>query len=380
MKNYVLMTKYFYPIFRGGTKRFFGGIYFDNPRNEEEIKYVANILRRINKEWGVPEYVSRYGEERITIKYIINQFLNKHGYKKELVQYGDTLDEDVYVLLAKMWVIVRCDKILVDADKRKCVYSKDTEEDVNFFNNLVNFERIKKMLMFLSFVTRENYESNHKSIFITDGHGKIIGNPCFGELMYGLYSNEESIDEKADYDHFSKVLESYYKYIDFIGERYTDSKFLFICDTIENIGEVEIKRPQMYLLGIIGLIEMLLTHNPDKSMYNIEDSIFKQYVRKLKYVLYENDNKINLEVLTKELKLSYQIRSDIAHGNFGKKVEKSIDELFEMYGYDKNGTGIDYIDSESMIEFLNINLNKYSQIILNMYLKNPIGLDLLKDL
>lgn len=45
MNEKIILTQYFYPLKEGGTERFFGGIYFDNPRTKKEIKYVADFIR-----------------------------------------------------------------------------------------------------------------------------------------------------------------------------------------------------------------------------------------------------------------------------------------------------------------------------------------------
>ena len=136
----------------------------------------------------------------------------------------------------------------------------------------------------------------------------------------------------------------------------------------------------MYLLGIVGLIEMLLTHNPDSQRHNVEDSISKQYVRKIKYLLYKADPSIDLERLEKELKLSYSIRSDIAHGNFTKSSKKNLKDLFVFYGMKEGGIGLEYRDENSALEKLNSHLSDYARIILRLYLENEKELELIKDL
>ena len=52
MRMLGLMTTYMYPI--QPTEKFFGGIYFDNPRTEEEIANVAEIIKKGNTADGEP--------------------------------------------------------------------------------------------------------------------------------------------------------------------------------------------------------------------------------------------------------------------------------------------------------------------------------------
>lgn len=179
---------------------------------------------------------------------------------------------------------------------------------------------------------------------------------------------------------FDILFYHYKKYINLVKDNYTNDKFLFICDSIKNISDLQNENPRMYLLGIMGIIEMLLTHNPDNSMYNIEDSISKQYVRKLKYILYRYNQISDINRTEKLLKLSYKIRSDIAHGNFGNSSVKNLEELLKIYDLKLGGTGMDYVDYETGISYLNDDLTEYAKILLTMYLQNPEELDLLKDL
>ncbi len=149
---------------------------------------------------------------------------------------------------------------------------------------------------------------------------------------------------------------------------------------ISSLGDLR-HNIKMYLLSVIGLIELLLTHNPDKSIYNIEDSITKQFVRKLKYLLYMEDHSIDLIRVEKLLKWAYTIRSNVAHGNFGKENDKILTKLCEYYELNPNAENeFFYHTLEDSIDFLNADLTLYLKKILEVYLISEDELNLLKDL
>ena len=387
----VIMTHYFYPIQTGGTSKFFGGIYFDNPRTIKEIKHVESVLKSSNSifEFRFPEDESQVPEECITLRMIVDNLgLDPNGDKFAFKHYSKTKRiKNIYYALAKLCVIVRCNEVL-DAERQKQIFCISAEECLNDSCkvyeplNEINFARIKKSLLFLSFMTNPPEYANH-SIIINNLYNKITSNPhpLFASLLAACSFNQcPSKEDFFPYAPFYIILQAYNKYIDLIGSIYNDEKFLFICDTLYNFFDLYAANPKMYLIGIVGLIEMLLTHNPDASRFNIEDTISKQFVKKLKYIIYKNNNQIDLNRLEKELKFAYSIRSDIAHGNFGKSSSKNLKELLRFYNIKQDEDGIDYIGPEEGISNLNENLIKYTKILLEMYLRNPQELELIKDL
>ena len=72
---------------------------------------------------------------------------------------------------------------------------------------------------------------------------------------------------------------------------------------------------------LISIIEFLLTHNPDTSRFNVEDSIRKQFQLKASIVIC--NKKKELGSVTQRMKTMYDVRSMIAHGNF-TDLEKFI--------------------------------------------------------
>lgn len=393
MNDNILITQYFYPLPEGGTKKFFGGIYFDNPRTKSEIKFVADYIKKINYSSNMPfpEKDSQVPKDCITLWWIIDNIYKNNQTDKTINRYYKQAKKmkNVYYALAKMWIIIRCDELLDEKalDKIFFITTNATEKEIKPTlppNNVLSYERIEKLLKFLSFMTNDNGNVNY-SIILNNLYD-LDGIPKFHNF-FPIVLTTCTIDKKDNRHEykpplvtFDLLFECYNKYIEMIGEKYKDEKFLFICDTICNFCDLALTKPRMYLLGIVGIIEMLLTHNPDTSMYNIEDSISKQYIRKLKFILFKNDPSIDLSALEKELKLSYKIRSDIAHGNFNKDSEKNLKVLLDFYNLKLGGKGMEHIELDDGISYLNDNLTKYTRVLLDMFLTNQKELELIKDL
>lgn len=383
----VIMTRYFYPIKMGGTEKFFEEIYFDNPRTEEELEYVANYLKMVNE----PKINCNSNDpfwqpiEKEDIWNGIDTFYENH---KEDILVGDYYSKikklkNVYIALAEMWVIIRCNKLIDTVAKNKTIYcgngKKEQLDSVSTINSY-NVDKIDKYLKFLSFMTISEEEPLN-SIIINNSYvpPSYLPSFFFGKLYITTKSkNYEEINFLGC--SFPDLWMKFKYFINLMNPKINDEKFLYICDVISNFGELRSNK-KMYLLSVIGVMELLLTHNPDKSIYNIEDSITKQFVRKMKYILYKENHSIDLVKLEKLLKLAYTIRSNIAHGNFGKENDKILTKLSENYGLHSNDENeFFYHTLEDSIDFLNVDLTFYLKKTLEMYLISEDELNLLKDL
>jgi hypothetical protein len=105
------------------------------------------------------------------------------------------------------------------------------------------------------------------------------------------------------------------------------SRFLqFDIDKINQIFALsdsvcEVENLSMKLVGLVAIIEFVLTRNPDFSRFNVEDSINKQFQLKT-FVLAERVTasgktfgSIDFAAVNSSLKNLYNIRSKIAHGD-----------------------------------------------------------------
>lgn len=210
----VIMTHYFYPIQTGGTSKFFGGIYFDNPRTIKEIKHVESVLKSSNSifEFRFPENESQVPEECITLRMIVDNLgLDPNGDKFAFKHYSKTKRiKNIYYALAKLCVIVRCNEVL-DAERQKQIFCISAEECLNdsckVYESLneINFARIKKSLLFLSFMTNPPEYANH-SIIINNLYNKITSNPhpLFASLLAACSFNQ--CPSKEDFFHMPRFI------------------------------------------------------------------------------------------------------------------------------------------------------------------------------
>lgn len=389
MGDYLILTNYAYPIDKKNIKPFFDGIYFDNPRTNEEIKYVANLLKKINREeTRLPEEQYQVGEGYLTLRMVVETFFTnnsndeivKNFYKK------NGKEKNIYRLLAKMWVIVRCDTIL-DKEELKGFFTikvsdsiiereqeQDTIPPLNY--NSVNYDIISQYLKFISFVISNN-DSMFIPLLIDNKYGFLEKNADshIFSILLTIFTNRRNKPKDIPYCTFNYTFIEIMKLVDLIGDKYSTQKFRHICRVLDNISYTNDNN--INLLSLISIIEMLLTHNPENSKFNVEESITRQFIHKTVFLLYENDNKIDITKTTEELKLAYRLRSDITHGNF-ESINKTMEKLHKFYGLNSDGIGIDYDSLESSVDYLNHKICEYVRIILKIYLICEAKLDIIK--
>jgi len=135
--------------------------------------------------------------------------------------------------------------------------------------------------------------------------------------------------------------------------------------SILRIAGHETRDPKVKILLLTSIIELLLTHSPDFQRYNVEDSISKQFQLKSSTLVYLNDKTRDLDHVKKQLRVIYQQRSNIAHGNF-EALSKYVSGLSKKEG------------EEEYLEDLAVDLYTYIRAILEEYLKDTAFVEALK--
>lgn len=388
--NFIITTS-FYPIKK--SKSFFGGMYFDNPDTDDEIREVARELKKMNYEFRAPfpEEKNQVDEGVITLRYLFEQMKFANKEHPELVHFYEKNKEieDIYIIFAKMSIIIRFDKVLEEKELKKQysifinpdmlpISNKEKEEmkrkqeaakkmPIGLAN--INYQSAKKLVMMLKFLYNKKDYSN-KFNFISELEER------YNYLMYDTFIPFlQDIQEKSQKDYkFKNIIFDYMKIIEIIGESYKEEEFVFICERLLEGDNIKYKNEKGYLIVIISLIEMLLTHKPKYS----EDSIKKQFVGKNKYIAYLNDKNIDLKKVEKELSIAYDLRSDIAHGNFDS-LKKSEERLLEFYDL-KKGEGFEYKDLDYIIETVSCEMEERLKQILYIFFKDKNELDLIKKI
>jgi hypothetical protein len=112
-----------------------------------------------------------------------------------------------------------------------------------------------------------------------------------------------------------------------------EDELLYIGGLLKIIGH-ETRDSRIRLLLLTSILELILTHNPDSSRFNVEDSINKQFQLKASILVYLNDKTKEINSIKKRLKIIYQQRSNIVHGNF-KELDKYISNLPKKEGQEE---------------------------------------------
>ena len=363
-----IITQYFYPISKQDIKPFWNGMYFDNPRNSDEINKIASLLKRINfeDERPFPEEEHQVGKDYITLRYLINTFFENNQDKPVCKEFYNKhgKEKNIYKVLAKMWIIVRFPITRSN---------KITEND--YYSS---YNQTLSHLHFLDFMC--NSEGHVPTSIVLDT--KKIGNfHIIIPSMIVISSIKQSNRSNSSYPicTFDKIQTYYDNLVNKVGEKYLTKKFQYICDTLKNASELYFTNERMYNVSLCSLIELLVAHKPDNNRYNIEESISKQFVNKLRFILYSRKSIDDIDFLTKELKLAYSVRSDIAHGNFDS-IDNSLSKLYKLYGYDKEESFFGPYAIEDALEALNSHLIQYIRELLFYYIEDENGLSMIKDI
>ena len=129
-------------------------------------------------------------------------------------------------------------------------------------------------------------------------------------------------------------------------------------------------------VSIVSIIELLLTHCPDSAKYNVEDSINKQFKSKVALIAYLHNKNSDFELVAKECSHIYSLRSDVAHGNFGK-FPKDLQKYY-LFCKENQYTTISTFDKIAALNLLIKRTLHYLIVIFNMYLEDYKLLDIVK--
>ena len=81
------------------------------------------------------------------------------------------------------------------------------------------------------------------------------------------------------------------KYVSRAGKKVDSDNIIYELDKCIKLNKARWYANQNIFINY-RLIELLLTHNPDRIIYNIEDFVLKQYITKMKHVLYRDNKKM----------------------------------------------------------------------------------------
>jgi len=387
--NFIL-TRFIYPLSEALILSNALKISIDNPRTPTEIEYIAKFIRysedlehtKFEQHFILPakpldevaatsleEAIELFFEKFSLIDHYVSKFRDQH------------LNADVFEILAKMWVIARFDdegqiQALQKEAKRMAAEGKhgffmlESEHPiVKNSNTLVDYSYLLSLLIHTE---GEGYFG--KSFILHHSHEKIA-TPRLDRwlnqqlLFFSFFCYADHSDDESKWLFFPYIREQLFskaKSLDTILDSTSTSKIRYVASLLRAVGN-DIKDEKTKLVSLVSILELMLTHSPDYSRFNVEDSISKQFRLKACILIYLNDRSRDLENIKGRLKIIYDQRSNIAHGNF-EKLEKYIqglskkedeEEYFselisDMYLYIR-AVIEEYIKDRSFVEFLKVN-------------------------
>jgi hypothetical protein len=363
------MTNYIFTITEKFRNKFFDDFYFTNPESDEELAVVANRLKLINSNPDSPKLRLRgpfTGVKGLSIETVINTYSQNQNSDTN-IDYA--VEQNIYLELAKLVVIVKTTK-----DERIDKKFEFTEHMDLFFrrfrNQLIKFSLVEflvcdtRLSMLLDFGKSINSSDffAYNLLIITRTVGKILG-------------KESKNLEKYDYLflNFDEYYELFYKEYDLIKGTHNDD-IDFISGCIRELFNRD-TTSELLNLNIMRLFEYILIHKPNG---NIDDSIRRQFSKKIPYILYTINNQSEIGKNEKIMQIAYDIRSDIAHGDY-ISLNKNVKKLSICLGKVSN---IDEVNKTNTFSLNDVNelLIVILRIIVRDYFENKDKYKYVKDL
>jgi len=373
----IILLKGVFPLKKKITLSKKWGIVLDNPKSKEEVEFVRNFLKSkvdFQKTKKLEEYFlvsdskallhQQYLEK--SLKSLEKQHEKNPFFDKKFLTRSRT--GNYYDCLVKSWLIIRFDDKGFFKNLRK--ESKKVRKNKGLIlleGNEIGLQREERALKFISILDLlflDKFNGNlKKTIILTDD--KPITHTMLMIYINGI-AHGRTKHKEFDYftipDSLDKIIELS-KGIEKLSDERSE-KLLFIGETIKSINEHHFEQKMMFLM-LVGVMEFLLTHNPDSYRFNVEDSIRKQFQLKTGVVL----NKMiraDLNKTSERLKLFYDVRSAIAHGDFvtiGKMIKKEKKQDSDFSIFDLVEEAFDYVST-----------------IVQLYIREPDFVDSLKKL
>jgi len=317
------LTKYFFPL--KAPLKISEGVYFDNLRDPVEIRQISKLLRQLNNDYSkLPPKTSMFGEEYLSIESVLHDYLE--GIEDNVYFDSSGLDKykDIFNRMASCVVAIIFEK---NESGKKSLYEKETYG--------FEFEYLQKICSVSSFLVNPKISKYTRSIFLPEIQNPFGGNNSRdneGEYIFNLLitagSKRKQKNVDFDFTYFSVFYDKSILILKKIIEDREDKKIIYIIDVLELSFKVDDDKVRLML--VISLLELLVAHKPNPTYYNIEDSIKLQFSNKIATLLYISKKKLNIDNIGKELKLIYDLRSDVTHGNY-EEIPKTRNRLHQHY-------------------------------------------------
>jgi uncharacterized protein YqgQ len=377
MPENFLLTKYFFPIQQPITlsRRF--GFEFDNPRTEKEITHVKRFITDLYDS-GVISVIPPYSKEDVvTLELIIKRFGSVYSKNNEYVKnfFRPYKRRYLFDYLAKMWCVIRFNDDGVSEyidEVNQEMREKGQKGFVLLDDNspaLLNAQALINYCQLLSLLSHNEGSEYFGRYFIYNPdqlfEPVLLDNLTDDLIMLSsdLYNAKNRPEHRDSMDWIfwrfgSKEIIKNAQALEMAFDNGQAEQLLYIgglLDVANRTHDIRIR-----LLILTSIIELLVTRNPDTSRFNVDDSINKQFQLKAGILIYLNNKEIDIELIKKRLKMIYQQRSNVAHGNFGEidKISKKegmhehFDSLVsDLYAYVR-AIIEEYLKDTKFVEFI----------------------------
>lgn len=346
------LTHFIYPLKEPICYSKHLSLYLDNPRTDDEIDFFTNLFidSYENKKNAIRLPIES-NDDIVTLSEIVKVFNDTFS---PIDKYCKTFSEsynkhDIYKYISKMFIIIRFNdegeyeriaQNLNEIRKDGTLAFTLLENDHPIIKNSENLKHYSSLISLL--INTEGKDYFGKQLLLKDTIENVRKTGFCEKLnqnimMWGFanYSAKKHLEEHdkiedwkyGDWRYFPSIKEKLIQItskLENLFEKGYENKLIYIARVLYISNEIFDER--IRLLNFVGLIELLVTHNPDFNRYNVEDSISKQFVLKTCVLIHLVHPKENLEELKKRLKVIYSQRSNIAHSNFLdlEKYEKSL--------------------------------------------------------
>lgn len=376
-----LLTSYIYPLKDPVLLSSHLGFCLDNPRTELELKVVSDYLLRAYESGYDFKFPVQSEEPIVTIENALSDFREAFSSRDMFVAetFKNYSSDTVFDFLASIWIIARFDDEGLGNELRQEHQRMRDNSTFGFIMLEDEHPLIKKSedlasyCFLLSLLSHTENNSYFGRTFLIDPQPLDDDRPVEKVWSEFLVFHMASHHYPNSQDELSWMFLPYAKErlcqvaskLDVAFANDQTSKLLYIGSLLKIVGyDTRDTRTRLVLLS--SIIELLLTHNPDTTRFNVEDSINKQFQLKTSILIYLNDKSNDINAIKNRLKIIYQQRSNIAHGNF-QAFEKYKSSLSKKEG------------KEEYLDDLVSDLYRYLRAILEEYLKDPSFIEFLKN-
>jgi len=344
-----LLTSYIYPLESPIELSLNLRFSLDNPRTERETEIVREYLSRSFNLEGTNNLPLDTEDGFVSIKSTLIEFRNRLSCFDPVVrQRFDTYTgEDTFAFLASIWVIARFDDDGLGESLRQEQDTMSEKGMRGFFLLGDDHPLVMKPALLgnfcclLSLLIHTENNSYFGRTLLASQETIDLCQPSvqiqFDLIMLGIAGLDyPDADDELRWRFFPYARDEIDRVVAQLNSAFgrgLEDELLYIGGLLKIIGH-ETRDSRIRLLLLTSILELILTHNPDSSRFNVEDSINKQFQLKASILVYLNDKSKEINSIKKRLKIIYQQRSNIVHGNF-KELDKYISNLPKKEGQEE---------------------------------------------